>query len=92
MAAVLQGDNTATQSITNTMALKIQLADDETLFYQFLDVADKKAYDICQTTVQYIYNPDSDEEEMGFYLANDTKEETPYFISEFVRDNYPAIG
>lgn len=92
MAAVLQGDNTATCSITNSLALKIQLADDETLFYQFLDVADEKAYDICQTTIQYIFNEDSGEEEMGFYLANDIKEETPYFISGFMRDNFPAIG
>ncbi len=68
------------------------MADEETIFYQFLDVVDEKAYDICQTTVQYIYNEDSGEEEMGFYLANDPKEETPYFISGFVRDGYPAIG
>lgn len=92
MAAVLQG-NTATMSITNVSVLKIQLdpANPDTLFYQFLDVADQKAYEIIETDITYAYNEDSEETEICFYLDSDTRKETPYFLSEFIRDGYPAI-
>jgi hypothetical protein len=94
MAAVLKG-NTATMSISNVAILKIQLIDDENLFYQFLDIADQKAYDIVQASILYSPNPDvdlsDDDYSPCFYLDADTDQETPYFLSEFIRDTYPEI-
>lgn len=92
MAAVLQGEGTATMVVTNSLVLKIQIADEDDLFYQFLDVVEQKAYDIIQVPITHVYNEDSEEEEMAFFLDSDEKKETPYFISEFIRDGYPAIG
>lgn len=92
MKTVLQGEGTATMSITNSLVLKIQLADEDDLLYQFYDVVDHKPSEIIQVPVTHVHNEDSGEEEMAFFLQDDDKKETPYFISEFVRDGYPAIG
>ena len=92
MKSVLQGEGTASCMITNSLVLKIQLADEDDLLYQFIDVAEQKVDEIIQVPVTHVYNENSDEEEMAFFLQDDDKKETPYFISEFIRDGYPAIG
>lgn len=92
MAAVLQGEGTATMYISNVAVLKIQLADEDSIFYQFLDVADQKAYEIIQVPIVYLYDEDDLEDKMAFFLKDDINEETPYYISEFMRDSFPAIG
>lgn len=90
MAAVLTG-NTATKVISNVAVLKIQLIDDERLFYQFLDVADQKAYEIVEAEITVAPNESSEETEFCFYLDSDKEKDTPYFLSEFIRDGYPAL-
>jgi hypothetical protein len=90
MAAVLSG-HTATMVITNSLVLKIQLIDQDRLFYQFLDVADEKAYDIVEAEIASTTN-DEDELDLCFYLSDDEQKDTPYYLSEFIRDNYPQIA
>lgn len=94
MAAILKG-NTATMSISNTGVLKIQIINEDQLFYQFLDIADQKAYEIVEAEIEYAVDSDRLEDDAEvfpcFYLDGDTDKETPYFLSEFMRDGYPAL-
>lgn len=91
MADVLQGEGTASMYISNVALLKIQLADEDSISYQFFDVADNKPDEIVQVPIVYLYDEDDLEDKMAFYLKDDTEQETPYYISEFVRDDFPAI-
>ena len=92
MTDVLQGEGTATMYISNVAILKIQLADEDNISYQFIDVADNKADEIVEVPIVYLYDEDDLEDKMAFYLKDDVNQETPYYISEFMRDSFPAIG
>lgn len=90
MAAILKG-NTATLQITNVFVLKIQLIDDERLFYQFLDVADQKAFEIVEADIHHDFCEETKELEPCFYIENNPNTGRQYFLNEFIRDNYPQV-
>jgi hypothetical protein len=89
---ILHGEGVASMMICNTVVLKIRIKDEDTVEYQFIGIDDETVDPIEETKIQY--EPDDnrpeDDAELHpcFYTSTGAG---PYFISDFVRDNYPNI-